>query len=161
VVSRWAGVYRVKPWELPTRVKEVVVRFGSSLPSAVVNRPVDHSTRGALGALWPVRQTGGFRHVAAWYRFWRHRGVKGVRQTLSDVGAHVGAVEQGFPDRGSVRGRRYRSKHAFCLGQRLLGKEGVGSRIETGDAESHPQRLSERVVHHPRNTPQTSHTTAG
>src|SRR5262245_27628106 len=44
------------------------------------------------------RESGGCRQQAAWHRFWRHRGVKGVRQTLSDGGARNGDVDRGFPD---------------------------------------------------------------
>jgi hypothetical protein len=40
VVSRWAGVYRVKSRERPTRVKEVVARFGGSVSQ--VERDENH-----------------------------------------------------------------------------------------------------------------------
>src|SRR5437660_9388721 len=37
--TRWAGVYRVKSRELPTRVKEVIVRFGGEVPSCAERAP--------------------------------------------------------------------------------------------------------------------------
>src|SRR2546428_11168011 len=38
----------------------------------------------------------------------------------------------------------------FFSGQRLLGIKGVGVEIATGNEESHPWGLSERVAHHHR-----------
>jgi len=65
-------------------------------------------TRGACGALLPVRQTGGCRQGRACHPFRDGWGVKHVRQTLTDVGACIGDVERGLPDGRALRGMLFR-----------------------------------------------------
>jgi hypothetical protein len=67
------------------------------------NGSVDDSPRGACGALLPVQQTGDSRQGRECHPSRGGRGVKHVRQTLSDVGARIGAVKRDFPDRACVR----------------------------------------------------------
>jgi hypothetical protein len=51
------------------------------------------------GQAWqPCRQPGGSRQGRACHLFRGGRDVQYVRQTLSDVSAHIGDVKRGFPD---------------------------------------------------------------
>jgi hypothetical protein len=73
-------------------------RADADCSSVVAHGTVDDSTRGACGARRPVRQTGGSRQGRACHLFRDGRDVQHVRQTLSDVSAHIGDAEWGFPD---------------------------------------------------------------
>ena len=75
----------------------------------MVKSTVAYSTRVACGARLPVRQTGGSRQGRACHLFGGGRDVQYVRQTLSDVSAHIGDVKRGFPDGRALRGMLFRN----------------------------------------------------
>jgi hypothetical protein len=123
-------------------------------------RTIDYSTGGAYGALLPIRQSGGLRQGRACHPFRGSRDVKHVRQTLSDVSAYIGDVEQGFPDREGMRGRRHRSKHAFGAGC-AAPQAPPASGMKSPDGTPTPRALYERVAYQPRFSPQTSRISSG
>ena len=56
VVSRWAGVYRVKSHERPTRVEEVGARFAQGHPQTSAARRMGHASVVRTAGVW---QAGG------------------------------------------------------------------------------------------------------